>query len=81
MVLPTFLNELYNTPSLNLLLKDQYDSKITLGVSLKHSGQETEPKIDNGDYLGNSGSPRKVTSIVKQEVTTTVKLGDGVLIV
>ena len=59
MVLPTFLNELYNTPSLNLISKDQFDSKITLGVSLRHSGQEKEPKIDKGGYLENSGSPKE----------------------
>jgi hypothetical protein len=59
MVLPTFLNELYNTPSLNLISKDQFDSKITLGVSLRHSGQEKEPKFDKGGYLENSGSPKK----------------------
>jgi hypothetical protein len=59
MVLPAFLNELYITPSLNLLSKDQFDSKITLGVSLRQSGQEKEPKIDNGGYLENSGSPKE----------------------
>jgi len=61
MVLPSFLNELYITPSLNLLSKDQFDSKITLGVSLRQSGQEKEPKIDKGGYLENSGSPKEGT--------------------
>jgi group II intron reverse transcriptase/maturase len=59
MVLPPFLNELYNTPSPNLISKDQFDSKITLGVSLIQSGQEKEPKIDKGGYLENSGSPKE----------------------